>query len=127
MGDNSLSNFAHVRREYPGNDYRTTPMESLLDKSKERCFCTALDNCRSTPGIVVGHRSRLFAAHHLHQFGLGLKPVVVSVFFGSVAGLVDLVSADSYLFIREGTRREWLRSLLLFRNDSLRTDLDVRF
>src|SRR5271166_5532951 len=37
---------------------------------------------------------RLFTAHEFHQFGLCLAPILVRIVVGSVARLVDLVSAD---------------------------------
>jgi hypothetical protein len=44
------------------------------------------------------HAGQLFTAYHLHQFGLGLEPVLISVFVGPVAGLIDLVSARRTTF-----------------------------
>jgi hypothetical protein len=40
---------------------------------------------------------RLFAAYEFHQFGLCLAPILVRIVVGSVARLVDLISAGSYL------------------------------
>ena len=41
----------------------------------------------------------LLDAHEFHQFGLRLNPILVGVIVVSVARLVDLVSADSYLVL----------------------------
>jgi len=75
----------------------------------------------------AANRDGLVTAHHLHQFGLRLEPVVVSVFVGSVAGLVDLVSANSYLFLRESAHLVLRVRFLWRRLNSFLTYLDDRF
>src|SRR5208337_2015316 len=42
---------------------------------------------------------RLFAAHEFHEFGLCLNPILVRAVVVSIARLVDLVSARSYLVV----------------------------
>jgi hypothetical protein len=41
----------------------------------------------------------LFAVHEFHQLDLGLAPILISTVVDAAARLIDLVSADSYLFI----------------------------
>ena len=71
---------------------------TLIPQNPQPCRLLPLDIPFIEPAL------ELFPAQQFHQLGLGLAPVFVGVVAVSVARLVDLVSADSDLFIRECTR-----------------------
>ena len=67
------------------------------------------------------------AAHEFHQFGLCLDPILVRTVVGSVARLIDLISAGPYLVFREGTRGIILGRYWLFGRIRFLANLDFGF
>src|ERR1019366_7906565 len=69
----------------------------------------------------------LLATEHFGQFNLGLAPVRIGMVAASVARFIDLISANSYLFIRECTGGNVLRRLFRRNRDRLRRKLAFGF
>src|SRR5271165_7209035 len=110
----SISHFYSICSTPIGLDVR----ELLVAACRERAFSP------DTPVYRSPLPSGLLPAQQFCQFGLGLAPVLVSMFVGSVAGLVDLVSAYPDFFVRKGTRWSLLCRLCLLRLGRLQANLN---